>query len=550
MEYETNLSADRRQAMNRAGLWPNRIFTDYFDEALAAVPARVAISGANSATGETVALTYRELDHRVTRIALGLSAVGVRPGEVVSFQLANWWQYAALYLACVRIGAVANPLMPIFRQRELRFMLNFAQSKVVIAPARFRDFDYSAMLQELRPDLKSVRHVFIVGGQGEQSFERYFLQRAWEKEQDAAALFRARRPDPNALTQLLYTSGTTGEPKAVMHTANTLLSAALQYIKWIKLTGSDVVFMASPLAHQTGFMYGMLVPVILKTKLVLLDIWSVVEAANLIRAEKCTFTMASTPFLADLSNSEAVTRESVRTLRTFVCAGAPIPSVIVQKATERLGFEVLSCWGMTENGAVTVARPGDPLEKIFGTDGKAIDGMEVRVVDAERRPVPPNTVGDLQARGMGSFVGYLKKPELNATDAEGWFDSGDLARMDADGYIRITGRSKDVIIRGGENVPVVEIENLLYRHPKIQEVAVVAMPDARLVERACAFVALKPGETLTLGELTAFLAAEGMAKNYWPERLELIDAMPRTPSGKIQKFKLREVAAGFGVQSG
>ena len=550
MEYETNLSADRRQAMNQAGLWPNRIFTDYFDEALAAVPARVAISGANSATGETVALTYRELDHRVTRIALGLSAVGVRPGEVVSFQLANWWQYAALYLACVRIGAVANPLMPIFRQRELRFMLNFAQSKVVIAPARFRDFDYSAMLQELRPDLKSVRQVFIVGGQGEQSFERYFLQRAWEKEQDAAALFRARRPDPNALTQLLYTSGTTGEPKAVMHTANTLLSAALQYIKWIKLTGSDVVFMASPLAHQTGFMYGMLVPVILKTKLVLLDIWSVVEAANLIRAEKCTFTMASTPFLADLSNSEAVTREAVKTLRTFVCAGAPIPSVIVQKATERLGFEVLSCWGMTENGAVTVARPGDPLEKIFGTDGKAIDGMEVRVVDAERRPVPPDTVGDLQARGMGSFVGYLKKPELNATDAEGWFDSGDLARMDADGYIRITGRSKDVIIRGGENVPVVEIENLLYRHPKIQEVAVVAMPDARLVERACAFVALKPGETLSLAELTAYLAAEGMAKNYWPERLELIEAMPRTASGKIQKFKLREVAAGFGVQSG
>ena len=547
MEYETNLSADRRQAMVRAGLWPNRIFTDYFDEALAAAPLGVAISGADSGTGETVALTYRELDRRVTRIALGLAALGVQPGEVVSFQLANWWQYIALYLACVRIGAVANPVMPIFRQRELRFMLNFADSKVVIAPARFRDFDYAAMLQQLRPDLKSVRHVFIVGGQGEQSFERYFLERAWEKEQDAAALFRARRPDPNAVTQLLYTSGTTGEPKAAMHTANTLLSAALQYIKWVRLTGSDVVFMASPLAHQTGFMYGMLVPVILKTKLVLLDIWSPADAARLIEAEKCTFTMASTPFLADLSSSEAVTREAVKTLRTFVCAGAPIPGVIVQKATERLGIEVLSCWGMTENGAVTIARPGDPLEKIFGTDGKAIDGMEVRVVDADRRPVAPGTVGDLQARGMGSFVGYLKKPALNATDAEGWFDTGDLARMDADGYVRITGRSKDVIIRGGENVPVVEIENLLYRHPKIQEVAVVAMPDARLVERACAFVALKPGETLTLAELTAFLAAEGMAKNYWPERLELIDAMPRTPSGKIQKFKLREVAAGFGV---
>lgn len=546
MDYQTNLSTERRRAMVAAGLWPDRIFTDYFDAALAAAPSRIAVSGSNSGTGETVALTYGELDRRSTRIALGLAALGVQPGEVVSFQLANWWQYVALYLACVRIGAVANPLMPIFRQRELRFMLNFAGSKVVIVPSRFRDFDYAAMLAELRPELKTVRHAFVVGGAGEQSFERHFLEQAWETRQDAAALFRARRPDPDAVTQLLYTSGTTGEPKAAMHTANTLLSAALQYIKWIGLNGDDVVFMASPMAHQTGFMYGMLVPVILQTRLVLLDIWSPAEAARLIEAEKCSFTMASTPFLADLANAEAVTRESVASLRTFVCAGAPIPSVIVQKATERLRIEVLSCWGMTENGAVTVARPGDAPEKIFGTDGQAIDGMQVRVVDAARRPAPPGAVGDLQARGMGSFVGYLKKPELNATDAEGWFDTGDLARMDADGYIRITGRSKDVIIRGGENVPVVEIENLLYRHPKVQDAAVVAMPDARLIERACAFVATKPGETLTLAELTAFLAAEGMAKNYWPERLELIEIMPRTASGKIQKFKLREAAAAFG----
>jgi cyclohexanecarboxylate-CoA ligase len=485
----------------------------------------------------------------VERIALGLAGLGVQPGEVVSFQLPNWWQYPALYLACVRIGAVANPLMPIFRQRELRYMLNFAESRVVIVPASYRDFDYAAMLAEIRPDLASVRHAFVVNGKGEQSFERHFLDRAWEKETDAQALFKARRPGPNDLTQLLYTSGTSGEPKAVMHVSNTLLVMALQYIEWVRLGSKDVVFMASPLAHQTGFVYGMMMPVVLGTKLVLLDIWSAPDAARLVQAEGATFTMASTPFLSDLASNEAVTREAVKTLRTFVCAGAPIPSVIVQKATERLGIEVLSCWGMTENGGVTIARPGDPPEKIFGTDGHALGGMEVRVVDAEGRPVPTGTVGRLQARGTFTFVGYLKKPELNAWDEEGWFETGDLARMDGDGYIRIAGRSKDVIIRGGENIPVVEVENLLYRHPKVQDAAVVAMPDPRLGERACAFVVPRPGERPSFEEMTAFLAKEGMAKSYWPERLEIVEAMPRTPSGKIQKFKLREAAAKLGAEA-
>jgi cyclohexanecarboxylate-CoA ligase len=550
MAFQIYLSEARRRAEEASGRWPNRLLTDYLDDAVKAAPDRVAITGTNSATGERTTLTYAALAQRVNRIALGLAALGVKPGEVVSFQLPNWWQYPALYLACVRIGAVANPLMPIFRQRELRYMLNFAESGVVIVPARFRDFDHAAMLAEIRPGLPAVRHAFVVNGAGEESFERYFLERAWEKEADAAALFAPRRPGPNDLTELLYTSGTSGEPKAVMHVSNTLLTMAREYIEWVRLGPDDTVFMASPLAHQTGFVYGMMIPVVLGTKLVLLDIWSAPEAARLIEAEGATFTMASTPFLSDLANSEAVTREAMKTLRTFVCAGAPIPSVIVQRATERLGFEVLSCWGMTENGAVTVARPGDPPEKIFGTDGCAIGGMEVRVVDANDCPVPPGTVGRLQARGTFTFVGYLKKPELNAWDAEGWFETGDLARMDEDGYIRITGRSKDVIIRGGENIPVVEIENILYRHPKMQDVAVVAMPDPRLGERACAFVVPRSGECPTFEDMTAFLGREGVAKHYWPERLELIEGMPRTPSGKIQKFKLREVAAKFGAEAG
>src|SRR5262249_13013860 len=298
--------------------------------------------------------------------------------------------------------------------------------------------------------------------------------------------------------------------------------------------------------HQTGFLYGMLMPVILAAKAVALDQWSAGEAAGLIEREGATFSASSPPFLSDMVNLPHEPRARVsRTLRTWACGGAPVPRVLVQRAKNEMDLDVLSNWGMTENAGVTITRKRDPQEKVFLADGRALPGCEVRVVDESRHPVPPDTAGHLQARGLTHFVGYHKKPQLNATDADGWFDTGDLARMDRDGYIRIVGRTKDVIIRGGENIPVVEVENLLYRHPDVAECAVVAMPHERLGERACAYVVPKTQTALALAELTQFLATQGMTKQYWPERLELVEAMPRTPSGKIQKFRLREMAASL-----
>lgn len=550
MAFTITLPEGRRRQMTESGLWQDVRLGDVFAAAVADNPDGIAVTGINSSTGEETRLTYAELSRRVDRIALGLVALGVGPGDVVSFQLPNWWQFGALAAACARIGAVSNPLMPIFRQRELRLMLRFAESKVVVVPRTFRDFDHAGMLRGLLAEMETGPRLFVVGGEGEESFEGFFLGRTREEEQDAAAVFAERRPDADALAQLMFTSGTSGEPKAVMHTSNTIVSSAREYARWIGLTGEDRVFMASPLAHQTGFIYGVVLSWLLKTRLALQDIWSAPTAAHTIAAEGATFTMASTPFLSDLANNEAVTPELMRTLRIFVCAGAPIPPEIVRRATGRLGFSVLSCWGMTENGGVTITRPGDPPEKVFETDGKAIDGMEVRVVGADGRPLPPGETGDLMVRGMANFVGYLKRPELNDTDAQGWFRTGDLARMDADGYIRITGRSKDVIIRGGENIPVVEIENVLYRHPGVMEAAIVAMPDPRLVERACAFVVPRPGHAIDLDGIRDFLKAEGVARNYWPERIEIVEAMPRTASGKIQKFRLREIASDFAGEAG
>ncbi|HJU31564.1 MAG TPA: AMP-binding protein [Hyphomicrobiaceae bacterium] len=532
---------EKRVAASR-GLWADRLPIDALDAAMTRAPQRAAFVGRNSALGREIRLTYAELGDRVNRIAAGLVERGVGKGDVVAFQLPNWWEFTALFFACSRIGAVANPLMPIFRQRELRFMMGFAEAKVAVVPAIWRGFDHAAMLQEIRADLPNLEHVFVVGGTGENAFERVFLDRP------APSTVAASRPTPNDVVELIYTSGTSGEPKAVMHTANTVLAPAQCFIDDIGLTSRDIIFMGSPYAHQTGFLYGMLMAVLLGTTTVALDAWSPAEAVPLIEREGVTFSMGSTPFLSDMVNLPEESRARVsRTLRTWVCAGAPIPRILVQRAKAEMNLDVLSCWGMTENAGLTITRKGDSESKVFETDGRALPGNEVRVVDDDKRPVPPDTVGHLQARGITHFVGYLKKPHLNSIDDDGWFDTGDLARMDADGYIRIVGRTKDVIIRGGENIPVAEVEDLVYRHPKVAECAIVAMPDARLGERACAFVTPRPGMSLDLAELTRFLAEQGMAKPYWPERLEPIADMPRTPSGKIQKFKLRELAAKLAV---
>ena len=546
MSFEIQTPPERVAAFKASGLWPNRLLTDYLEDAVAVYPDRTAIVGYDSQTGTRSHHTYTELVQMADRIALGLAAHGVGPGDVVAAQLPNYWHFSALYLACVRVGAVINPLMPIFRQRELSFMLSFGEAKAVFVPHLFRGFDYPAMIEELRPELPALEHVFVVGGDDVNAFDACFVDRQWEAE--AGPVFAECKPAPNDVTILMYTSGTTGQPKGVMHTHNTLISNIHKFAERIELDSDDTVLMASPLAHLTGFLYGLMMPVVLGCPAVLMDVWDPAEAARIIDAEKCTFTMASTPFLADLTNTPAVDHHDLGSLHTFLTAGAPIPRVLSRRAAERLEVMVIAAWGMTENGGVTTTRPSDPEEKVFGSDGGPIEGMEVRVVDDDDQPVAHGIEGRLQARGMGNFVGYLKKPDLFATDPDGWFETGDLARMREDGYIRISGRSKDVIIRGAENIPVVEVEEMLYRHGAVEDAAIVAMPDERLGERACVFVTLKPEQTLSFEEMIAYLTEQKMAKQYLPERLEVIDAMPRTPSGKIQKFRLREIAQDFTVQ--
>jgi len=540
MAVDPILPAARVDAMTRAGLWPGITLVDCLERGVARRPDAIALVDHNSVSGRRTSLSYRELRDRGERVAAGLWRAGVRPGDVVSIQLPNWWQFGVLHLACLRLGAITNPLMPIFREHELSFMLGLAETKVLVVPESFRGFDHARLAEALAARLPTLQRVFTIGDAAPRSFENELLA---AEPPDAAMLAQWPRTAPDDVIQILYTSGTTGEPKGVMHTSNTLFSNLVPYARRLGLGEDDVMLMASPLAHQTGFMYGLMQPIYLGGTGVLQDVWDPRRAAAIVAQERVTYTMGSTPFLADLTEVARERGEDFGSLRIFQAAGATIPRALVRDATGLLGAAILSGWGMTENGAVTTTRPGDPPEKIFESDGCPLEGMELRVIDDRQRPLPPGESGHLQVRGCSNFVGYLQRPQLYQVDADGWFATGDIARLDADGYLRITGRSKDVVIRGGENVPVVEIENLLFRHPAVREVAVVGRPDPRLGERCAAWVVPRGETPPTLAELTSYLESCGVSKTYYPEFLRVIDELPKTPSGKVQKFVLRSMEA-------
>lgn len=540
MEFDAVLLEPRRARMEAEGFWPGRTLLDYFEACLAEKPDALALVSVVAATGARRALTYAEIDRLAWRAAAGLRRLGLGRNDVLSSQLPNGWEFIVLYIACRRLGVVFNPVMPIFREHELRFMLRHGEARAFVVPKVFRGFDHAAMAEALKAELPDLRHVIVAGDGGPSGFETLLLDGALDAEVEAARAASARdRGDANDVCQLIYTSGTTGEPKGVMHTANTMYSNLVAYAARLGLGAADVVLMASPMAHQTGFMYGFLLPVMLKAPMVLMDSWDKALAARLIAQEGVTFTMASTPFLMDLADTVEAQGTGTPTLRIFLCAGTAIPGALVERAHRVLGTRIVSAWGMTENGAVTVVPPSEPDVRSVETDGLALPGMELQIRAADGTVLPAGREGALYVRGCSNFVGYLKRPQWNATDAEGWFDTGDIARMDAAGYIRICGRTKDVIIRGAENLPVVEIEAVLYRHPAVQQVAIVAYPDPRLGERACAFVVPKEGRSFSFEEMVRFLDSQQLARQYYPERLEVRDQLPSTASGKIQKFALR-----------
>ena len=532
-------STAHARAMRDAGFWLDTAYDEFLVKAIEATPDKPALVAYRADRDTARRFSWREFGDLVSRSAASLRELGVGAGDIVAVQLPNWWEFVVTSLACGRIGAVVNPLMPIFRERELSYMLGFAEAKALVVPKSFRGFDHATMAYALKAELPKLEHVIVVDGDGDDGFEQRLLSGSARIDPSVPP-----RLASDAMSVVMFTSGTTGSPKGVMHTTNTLVACNRALAGRFGLVTDDVLLACSPLGHMTGYAAVMMLGISLGATVVLQDVWEGKRGVTIMADEGVTFTAASTPFLSDICETVAAGAPRPSRLRSFLCGGAPIPPVLIDRAARELDLKVCSLWGMTESLSSTLTEPSRAADKSSKTDGRALEGVAVKVVDDEGKPMPQGQTGRLLVRGAQMFMGYYKRPDIDTFDAEGWFDTGDLAYMDDEGYIRINGRTKDVLIRGGENVPVVEIEALMYKHPAIAAAALVGYPDARLGERGCAFVALRAGAALTLADLQAYMAECKVAKQYWPERIEIVPDLPRTPSGKIQKFKLREIAKG------
>jgi acyl-CoA synthetase (AMP-forming)/AMP-acid ligase II len=348
----------------------------------------------------------------------------------------------------------------------------------------------------------------------------------------------------------MATSGTTGEPKLVLHSHRSTVGGVIQAVAAeMGLTNDDVMFMPSPISHATGLQYGVRLGLALGTTVALQERWDPREAAELMHRCRASWTMGATPFLHDLLGLDEWVLDRVHeSLRMFVCGGAPIPGALAERATRQLpAVSLMAAWGMSETGIVTLVRPGDPLDKVIGTDGRPVPGWEVRIVDEQGRVLGTHETGEIECRGAALFHGYYGRPDFT-TDAtgDGWLRTGDLGAIDDDGYLRCLGRIKDLVIRGGLNISAVEVEDHVRRHPAVRDVAVVGTPDERLGERICAVI-VPDGEAPTVEELGRFLGELGLARQKHPERIIVLDALPLTPTGKVQKFLIREQ---LGTQAG
>ncbi|MCW2951437.1 MAG: aroA [Conexibacter sp.] len=540
--------------------------TDWVGRWVRERPAETAIVDVRE--NGTRAWSWRALDEAADRTASLLLELGVAPGETVAYQLPNWGEFVVLTLAALKIGAVCCPLMPIFREREIGHALQRSKARVLVIPERFRGRHHlqetAALLDAAALGLESglrLEHVLVVGsGEPQPTLPQTggvqwhdFAAATAAQAVDADAL-EARRPAPDALAQLLFTSGTSGEPRGVLHRFDTLTRAAMMEIEHLGLGRDDRMFIPTPLAHQTGLLYGMWLAFALGSTQILQDVWEPRRAARALREWNGTFIQAATPFLTDLVRVVEEGEPRPPALRIFVVTGAAVPRVLAERATGLLDAAVCGAWGSTESCLGALAAPDDDPAKVWGTDGRALAGTQLRVTDDEGTVLGAGEEGNFEVFSRCLFDGYLDRPDLTAAafTPDGWYRTGDLATIDAEGFLHLTGRIKDVINRGGEKIPVAEIEQLLHEHELVEDVAIVAMPDARLGERACAFVVLRNGtaaagggDAFDLRAMQEYLDGRQVAKQYWPERLEPIDRLPRNPSGKIQKFVLRERAKDF-----
>jgi acyl-CoA synthetase (AMP-forming)/AMP-acid ligase II len=541
MAFATRLTPAMAARWRGAGLWSDETFASVLAERVRATPEREAL------TDGTRRLSYRELAAGIDRMAARLRALGIVAGDVVTIQLPNWIEFAFVFFALERLGAVAVTVSVDFRSRELEYIMRFAGSKMFVCCAQFRGFDHAAMAAEFKPRLPSLAAIGIIGGAappGMVSLDDVVAARG------APAGFAPVAMDADTVMRMAFTSGTTGNPKGVMHSHNTTLAAARILNGDLGLSADDVMMIWLPLGLNWGYLT-LVQSVLAGAKAVLLDRFAPAAALDLIARERVTYIPTAPASLTAILAEPDLDRRDLSSLRIVVSGGASAPVETIRTWRHSIGAPgaLLELLGMLETGYQAYTRPSDDPERVAGSVGVPASHMGLRLVDSEGRDVPRGEEGEICCDGPSVHLGYHNNPSANAEAflPDGWFRSGDLGVIDTDGRLRIVGRLKEMINRGGKKFFPREIEEILYTHPQVLYAAIVGLPDARLGERNCLCLVPRPGEPPTLESITAFLG-DSVATYKLPERLELFTQFPFTPTGKIQRHALvREVLARMAV---
>lgn len=477
-------------------------------------------------------LSRAQLRDLADAIGAEMQARGLAAGDVVLICMPNWTEWLAVYLAAVRADLVPATAPVTSDPGSIAYMAGLVGAKVVVCPARHRGRDFAAESATVAKQLNRHLHVLLIEGNQQ--------DRTWRE----FAGPEVTVPDyPPGMAHILFSSSTTGSPKAIAHSEASLGAYNQGVIERYGVTGSRPIFMPSPLGHSTGVWHGARMAILTGAELVIQDRWDPLRALELVQQHRCAITVAATPFLADLVNADWDSpAPKLADMGVFLCGGAPIPPELIKRAQEQMPKTLIaSIWAMSEGGA-TSSLPDDPPELIANSCGKVMPGVVLETITPDGKIAPRGTEGEIVMRTPSLFLGYVGQDDLyrESFTEDGFFRTGDLGIVDDRGYLRLTGRVKDIIIRGGVNIAPVAIENALANHEKIARVAVVGRPDERLGERICAVV--QPhGEAPTLDELTAWLSEQGVPRRLWPESLVIVSTMPQTPAGKIRKNVLREM---------
>lgn len=527
---EMKISAALKEKYIENGSWKDKTLLDRWESTVAAYGDKTFVIDDRGAQ-----LSYSRLDAMADSVAAYLEKQGVNQGDVVTFQITPRSEFVIALFACFKLGAVPAPLGMCFVDHELIGLAGRLDTRFHISIESYRGLDRTAQMESFRASMPRMKGLLFVGdGPGR------FSEVASQGEKPS------KRPDcgANDLALLLCTSGTTKGSKAVMFTHNCIIYSEEVFDKAYELTDKDRMFMPAPLNHATGLHHGLISPMLRGGSVVLQERFHCKEAVELMNTYGCTYSMGATPFVYDIVKQLEESGERLKTIRFYICGGAPVPRELVRKAHGELGLLICECYGSTESVPHVGVRPGECLKNDGQSAGKAMEGIEVIIVDKDRKPLPIGQVGEQASRGPNLFVGYKGSKDLTdeALDDEGWFYSGDLAVLDQKGNLRIVGRIKDLIVRGGENLNSNLINDNIEGYPGVVDHAVIGMPDERLGERICAFVVTDGSAPApTVPSMREYLTTKNVQKRLWPERIELIDSIPRTESGKTKKNILSQI---------